>query len=57
MGGSMLQGMGQQQVPPATWTRPQQQMFSTSSARAMEEGTPPDTAKSAGVTGRQLKLS
>ncbi len=53
----MLQGMGQQQVPPATWTRPQQQMFSTSSARAMEEGTPPDTAKSAGVTGRQLKLS
>ncbi|CAL8462854.1 g2388 [Coccomyxa elongata] len=42
------QGMGQQQVPPATWTRPQQQMFSTSSARAMEEGTPPDSAKSAG---------
>ncbi|BDA50945.1 probable transcription factor Dp-1 at N-terminal half [Coccomyxa sp. Obi] len=43
------QGMGQPLLPPATWTRPQQQMFSTSSARAMEEGTPPDSAKSAGA--------
>ena len=46
-GALVLQGVGQQ-LPPATWSRPEQQLVSPDSARAMEEGTPPDSVKSAG---------